>query len=108
MLHKEIKTKAQAAKVAKELAEDLKSVMSIYDGYDIYTISGGSDYTVKLSSEDSQCCLILTSSAIGTALEVVNFYSVKYKYISYLIGVAGTKDERFKPVMEININFKNQ
>jgi len=108
MLHKEIKTKAQAAKVAKELAEDLRSEMSIYNGYDIYTISGGSDYTVKLSSEDSQCCLILTSSAIETALEVVSFYSLKYQNISYYIGVAGTKDERFKPVMEIHINFKNQ
>ena len=108
MLHKEIKTKAQAAKVARALAEDLRSAMSIYDGYDIYTISGGSGYTVKLSSKDSQCCLILTSSAIGTALEVVSFYSLKYQNISYYIGVAGTKDERFKPVMEININFNNQ
>ena len=107
MLHKEIKTKAQAAKVAKELAEDLRSEMSIYNGYDIYTINGGCYKIVKLSSEDSQCCLILTSSAIETALEVVSFYSLKYQNISYYIGVAGTKDGRYKPVMEIHINFNN-
>ena len=33
MLHKEIKTKAQAAKVAKELKSDLEEALEIYGSY---------------------------------------------------------------------------
>ena len=77
MINKEIKTKAQASKVATEFANDLQEKVDIYDSYKVEKENDGEEYRVVLTSSIS--CVILTMSCMEYFLEVINAYLVVYK-----------------------------
>ena len=77
MINKEIKTKAQASKVATEFANDLWWKVSIFDGYKVEKENDGEEYRVVLTSSNS--CAILTMSCMEYFLEVINAYLVVYR-----------------------------
>lgn len=77
MINKEIKTKAQASKVATEFANDLREKVDIFDGYKVEKKNNGEEYRVVLTS--SKGCSILTMTCMEYFLEVINAYLVVYK-----------------------------
>ena len=77
MINKEIKTKAQASKVATEFANDLREKVDIFDGYKVEKENDGEEYRVVLTSSIS--CVILTMSCMEYFLEVINAYLVVYE-----------------------------
>ena len=77
MINKEIKTKAQASKVATEFANDLQEKVDIFDSYKVEKENDGEEYRVVLTSSIS--CVILTMSCMEYFLEVINAYLVVYK-----------------------------
>lgn len=77
MINKEIKTKAQASKVATEFANDLQEKVDIFDSYKVEKENDGEEYRVVLTSSIS--CVILTMSCMEYFLEVINVYLVVYK-----------------------------
>lgn len=77
MINKEIKTNAQASKVATEFAKDLQEKVDIFDGYKVEKENDGEEYRVVLTSSIS--CVILTMSCMEYFLEVINAYLVVYK-----------------------------
>ena len=77
MINKEIKTKAQASKVATEFANDLREKLDIFDGYKVEKENDGEEYRVVLTS--SSISNILTQSCVEYFLELINAYFVIYK-----------------------------
>ena len=77
MINKEIKTRAQASKVATEFANDLMEKLDIFDGYKVEKENDGEEYRVVLTSSSS--CVVLTQSCMEYFLEVINAYFVFYK-----------------------------
>lgn len=83
MINKEIKTKAQAVRVAKTLEEDLNATIGFFDGYKVENEKDEDEVRVQITSKT--CCKILTDSVMGYIFSIANTYSVLYKCISYRI-----------------------
>lgn len=92
MLHKEIKTKAQAAKVARALAKDLREKLAIYNSYKVDVEESSSQYDVTVTSPEG-CCNILTSSCIDNMMDIVKMYVLQYERVNYHMEVAKNGDK---------------
>lgn len=104
MINKEIKTKAQASKVATEFANDLQEKVDIYDSYKVEKENDGEEYRVVLTSSIS--CVILTMSCVEYFLEVINAYLVVYKCgITWHVGAFKNADGHEYPA--IIVCFRN-
>lgn len=105
MINKEIKTKAQASKVATEFANDLREKLDIFDGYKVEKENDGRGYRVVLTSKIG-CSLILTISCMNYFLEVINAYLVIYKHgIDWHVDAFKDADGRAYPA--VVVRFRN-
>ena len=106
MLHKEIKTKAQAAKVARALAKDLREKLAIYNSYNVYVEESSSQYDVTVTSPEG-CCNILTCPCIDDMMDIVKMYVLQYERVSYHMGVA-KKGDMAIPAFIICIGYQEE
>ena len=106
MLHKEIKTKAQAAKVAKEIAADLMNELEVYDGYVVDVINDDTQYYITVTANDKYSSKIITQSAADTVMKVVQYYDMVYRYINYHLDVKQDKDGKFIPAIVVCFSYK--
>ena len=106
MLHKEIKTKAQAAKVARALAKDLREKLAIYESYKVDVEESNSQYDVMVTSPEGSCN-ILTCSCIDGMMDIVKMYVLQYKRINYHMEVA-KKDNKSIPAFTICIGYQEE
>lgn len=83
MINKEIKTKAQAVRVAKTLEEDLNAAIGFFDGYKVENEKDEDEVRVQVSSKT--CCKILTDSVLGYVFNIASTYQLLYKYVSYRV-----------------------
>ena len=86
MIRKEIKSKATAAMVAKELVNDLEQELDCFGTYEIKLENVGMFYDVVVTSPKG-CSNILTSSCIDRIMRVANMYQLQYNNVSYHIDV---------------------
>lgn len=104
MLHKRITTKAQAAKIAKELAQDIEKETSYFNGYEVEVLHDNDGYYIKFSTNDDYFSLIITATAGAHVHKVIDTYIELYEGIDYHYGVSGTKNGQYKPTICINVN----
>ena len=104
MLHKEIKTKAQAAKVAKELKSDLEEALEIYGSYVVKLKEYEKQYEIGITSPQS--CTIITESCMETVREIIGWYEMTYTTIGYHLGLV-KEGEEYLPELEIGVRFTN-
>lgn len=103
MLHQEIKSKQKCDRVAKELAEDLRKELECFGNYDVDVEKTSYEANVKVTSDRPSS--ILTDSAIGYALKVVNVYKFMYNYISWHICTE-EREDRHIPAFIISVSYK--
>ena len=106
MLHKEIKTKAQGAKVAKEIAADLMNELEVYEGYVVDVINDDTQYYITVTANDKYSSKIITSSATDTVMKVVNYYEMTCRGINYHLDVKQDKDGKFIPAIVVCLSYK--
>ena len=100
MINKEIKTNAQASKVATEFANDLQEKVNIFDSYKVEKENDGEEYRVVLTSSIS--CVIITMSCMEYFLEVINAYLVVYKGgITWYVAAFKNADGREYPAIVV-------
>ena len=86
MIRKEIKSKATAAKVAKELVNDLTQELDCFGSYRVKLTNVGMYYDVVVTSPQG-CSNILTSSCIDRIMRVAKMYELRYNNVCYHIDV---------------------
>lgn len=106
MLHKEIKTKAQAAKVARALAKDIREKLAIYESYKVDVEESASQYDVTVTSPE-RSCNILTSSCIDNMMDIVKMYVLQYERVNYHMDVA-KKGDKSIPAFTICIGYQEE
>ena len=92
MIRKQIKSKATAAKVAKELANDLKQELNCFGSYEVKLENVGLYYDVVVTSPKGSCN-ILTSSCIDRIMRIAKMYELQYNNVSYNIDVVEEEGE---------------
>lgn len=103
MLQQEIKSKQKRDRVAMELAEDLRKELECFGNYDVDVEKTSYEANVKVTSDRPSS--ILTDSAIGYALKVVNVYELMYKHVSWYICTENRED-RYIPAFIVCISYK--
>ena len=108
MIRKEIKSKATAVKVAKELVNDLTQELDCFGTYEVKLENVGMyyDYDVVVTSPNG-CSNILTSSCIDRIMRVANMYQLRYNNISYHIDVVEA-EEKHLPAFIIKVTYFNK
>jgi hypothetical protein len=103
MIRKEIKLKATAAKVAKELVNDLTQELDCFGTYEVKLENLGMYYDVVVTSPK---CLsnILTSPCIDRIITVVKMYELQYINVSYHIDVVEA-EEKYLPAIIIQVTY---
>lgn len=92
MIRKEIKSKATAAKVAKELVNDLTQELDCFGTYEVKLENVGMYYDVVVTSPNG-CCNILTSSCVDRIMRVAKVYELLYNNVTYNIDVVEAEEE---------------
>ena len=107
MIKKEINSKVQAKRVARELAKDLHAELDIYGDYKIKMDETSNIVNVRVVSE--RVCSIITHVAMASIMEYANAYRMIYKSdIDYHLDVEKWKDkktERFIPSFVFCVHF---
>ena len=103
MIRKEIKSKATAAKVAKELVNDLTQELDCFGTYEVKLENIGTYYNVVVTSPKC-CCNIITSPCIDRIITVVKMYELQYFYVTYSIDVVEEK-EKHLPAFIIQVTY---
>ena len=103
MIRSEINSKATAAKVAKELVNDLTQELDCFGTYEVKLENIGMYYDVVVTSPKG-CCNILTSPCIDSIMRVANMYQLQYNNISYSIDVVKEKETHF-PAFIIQVTY---
>lgn len=103
MIRKEIKSKATAAKVAKELVKDLIQELDCFGSYWVKLENVGMYYDVVVTSPNG-CCNILTSSCIDRIIRVAKMYAFRYNNVCYNIDVVETEKE-YLPAFIIQVTY---
>ena len=103
MIRKEIKSKATAAKVAKELVNDLTQELDCFGYYWVKLESFDMYYDVVVTSPKG-CCNILTSSCIDRIMRVANMYQLRYNNVCYNIDVVEAEETHF-PAFIIQVTY---
>ena len=101
MIRKEIKSKATAAKVAKELVNDLIQELDCFGGYEVKLENRDMYYNVVVTSP-KYYSNILTSSCVDRIMRVVNMYQLRYNNASYYIDVVEA-EEKYLPAFIIQV-----
>ena len=92
MIRKEIKSKATAAKVAKEIANDLMQELDCFGTYEVKLENVGNYYDVMVISP--KCCThYLTSSCVDRIMRVAKMYDLRYINVHYGIDVVKAEEE---------------
>lgn len=110
MLHKEVKTKKEAMKVAKQLKNDLNEEIKHFASYEIDIDERYDDgYNIRITSPQG-CCNIITGCCLGNILRVYKAYELMYAGISSCLNTIMINDEygnpRWIPMFEITISVK--
>ena len=105
MIRNEIKSKVRAAKVAKELVNDLTQELDCFETYEVKLENVSMIYHVVVTSPQS-CCNIITSPCIDRIFSVVNMYKLRYTNISYYIDVVEA-EEKHLPAIIIQVAYSN-
>ena len=103
MIRKEIKSKATAAKVAKELVKDLIQELDCFGSYRVKLTNVGMYYDVVVTSPKC-CCNIITSPCIDRIITVVKMYELRYVNVSYHIDVVEA-EEKYLPAIIIQVTY---
>ena len=103
MINKEIKSKATAAKVAKELVNDLIQELDCFGGYEVKLENRDMYYNVVVLSP-KYYSNILTSSCVDRIMRVVNMYQLRYNNASYYIDVVEA-EEKHLPAFVIQVTY---
>ena len=106
MIGKEIKSKEQAAKVARQMARDIKETLAVFGGYKTKVELYNSMYYVTVTSPEGYCN-ILTGSCIDYLNEVKVMYTVQYKGINYHLGVQNV-GEKHIPAFVFCIGYQEE
>lgn len=106
MIKKEIKSKATAAKVAKELVNDLIQELDCFGTYEVKLENVGMYYDVVVTSSKGYCN-ILTSSCIDRIMRVAKMYEFRYNNVCYNIDVVEAK-EKYLPAFIIQVTYFKQ
>ena len=103
MIRKEIKSKATAAKVAKELVNDLIQELDCFGTYEVKLENVGPYYDVAVISPKS-CTHYLTSSCVDRIMRVAQMYTFRYVNVNYGIDVVKTEEE-YLPAFVIQVTY---
>lgn len=103
MIRKVIKSKATAAKVAKELVNDLIQELDCFGTYEVKLENIGMYYDVVVTSPNG-CCNILTSSCIDKIMRVAKMYAFQYINVCYNINVVEA-EETHLPAFIIQVTY---
>lgn len=103
MIRKEIKSKVNASKVAKELVKDLTQELDCFGSYWVKLENVGMYYDVVVTSPNG-CCNILTSSCIDRIIRVANMYQLQYNNVCYIIDVVEAEETHF-PAFIIQVTY---
>lgn len=103
MIRKEIKSKATAAKVAKELVNDLMQEVDFFGSYEVKLESFCSYYDVVVTSPNG-CSNILTSSCVDRIMCVAKMYELQYNNVSHHIDVVEA-EEKHLPAIIIQVTY---
>ena len=103
MIRKEIKLKATAAMVAKELVNDLTQELDCFGTYEVKLENLGMYYDVVVTSPKC-CCNIITSPCIDRIITVVKMYELRYVNVSYHIDVVEA-EEKHLPAIIIQVTY---
>ena len=101
MINKEIKSKATAVKVAKELVNDLTQELDCFGTYEVKLEKVGMYYEVVVTSPKC-CCNIITSPCIDRIITVVKMYELRYVNVRYNINVVEA-EEKHLPAFIIQV-----
>ena len=103
MIRKEIKSKATAAKVAKELVNDLTQELDCFGTYEVKLENIGTYYDVVVTSP--KCfCNILTSPCIDRIITIAKMYELQYIDVSYHIDVVEAEGKHL-PAIIIQVTY---
>ena len=111
MLHKVIENKAQAKRVASQLAADLRRELEIYKSYKvaIEQVTDGGFYVQVYSDATKSYCTIMTDSCHESVNKVVSAYKMMYQYITHCIDVKKVlvkKEYKVVPVLEVYVSYQ--
>lgn len=98
MINKEIKSKATAAKVAKELVNDLTQELDCFGTYWVKLENVGKYYDVFVTSPQG-CSNILTSSCIDRIMRVAKMYELQYNNVYYHIDVVEAEGKHLPAIV---------
>ena len=103
MINKEIKSKATAAKVAKELVNDLTQELDCFGSYDVKLENVSMNYNVVVTSP--KCCSnIITCPCIDRIIRVAKMYELQYINVSYHIDVVEAEG-KYLPAIIIQVTY---
>ncbi len=103
MIKKQIKSKRMAAKVAKELVNDLMQELDCYGSYEVKLENVGTYYEAVVTSP--RCCSnIITSSCVDRIMRVAKMYELQYNYVCYHIEVVEA-DGKHLPAFIIQVAY---
>ena len=103
MIRSEIKSKVRAAKVAKELVNDLIQELDCFGTYEVKLENKGTYYNVVVTSPKC-CCNIIFSPCIDRIITVVKMYELRYVNVSYHIDVVEA-EEKHLPAFIIQVTY---
>lgn len=103
MIRKEIKSKATATKVAKELVNDLTQELDCFGTYEVKLENIGTYYNVVVTSPKC-CCNIITSPCIDRIITVIKMYELRYVNVTYSIDVVEAEETHF-PAFIIQVTY---
>ena len=103
MIRSEIKSKVKAAKVAKELVNDLTQELDCFGTYEVKLENVGMYYDVVVTSPKC-CCNVITSPCIDRIITVVKMYELRYVNVSYYIYVVEA-EEKHLPAIIIQVTY---
>ena len=103
MIRSEIKSKVRAAKVAKELVNDLIKELDCFGSYEVKLENVGNYYDVVVTSPNV-CSKILTSSCIDRIMRVAKMYELRYNNLYYHIDVVEAEEEHL-PAFIIQVTY---
>ena len=103
MIRSEIKSKVRAAKVAKELVNDLTQELDCFGTYEVKLENVGMYYDVVVTSPKG-CCTILTSSCVDRIMRVAKMYELQYVNVTYSIDVVEEEETHF-PAFIIQVTY---
>ena len=103
MIRSKIKSKVRAAKVAKELVNDLIKELDCFGSYEVKLENVGNYYDVVVTSPKGYCNIV-TSSCIDRIMRVAKMYQLRYNNVSYSIEVVKEKETHF-PAFIIQVTY---